>query len=149
MVTPCDVMEDFKKLAAIHRAEVRGNAQAAQQHPGIILFRQLNHLLQILSQFFQGQAAQSVIATQFDNDDVRPVLFECLWQAGQAVTGGVAADACIDNLVWVACFPQAGLQQLHPAGMPFDTKCSAEAVTEHEDDRRLCMARCGTAQAGN
>ena len=57
----------------------------------------------------QRLAAQAIIAAQFDDQHVGAVARELLGQSAQATGGGLAGNAGVDHLVWIACLGQPSL----------------------------------------
>ncbi len=73
-----------------------------------------NHRRQIVLHASNRQSAQAVVAAEFDDDDRRPMLLQQRRQACASTTGGVTADAGIDDRIIRAALLQSICEQLHP-----------------------------------
>ncbi len=93
-------------------------------------FRQLDHLRHVAADHHDWRTAQAVVATEFDEDYLGPMYVECPRQAAQAATGGVAADAGIDDGVSVTFCGQPLLQERDPGFARIEAETGAEAVAD-------------------
>ena len=75
---------------------------------------QSHHLRQVGARASQRQAAQAVVGTQFQDDYARLVQLERPRQALQAATGGLSADAGVDDFVPVTLCLKPSREQRHP-----------------------------------
>ena len=111
---------------------VRRNLDACQNHLGTGLLAHLYHALQVLPDAGHRQTAQTIIAAQFQDHDVRLMGFQHGRQPGQAAGGGFATDTAIDDLYGKILLVQALLQQRHPAVLLVHAIGSAQAVAEYQ-----------------
>lgn len=81
----------------------------------------------------EGQAAQAVIASELNHDDCR-MHREDEREAVDAVLGGVAADAGIDDVVVVAAGVEVFLERGGPGLAGFETVAGGDAVSIANDD---------------
>lgn len=91
--------EKVFELFCVMPAIVGWNLHANQQDTRTRLLRQFYHRGQIALSHAQRQAAQGIVAAQFDNDNGRRQPLQHGGKAAQAAAGGVAADAGIIYLV--------------------------------------------------
>jgi putative ABC transport system ATP-binding protein len=104
-----------------------------QQHPGARIPGGPCHRLEVRAHVPYGQAAQSVIAAQLEDDDAGTVLTQQRRQARQSPARGVAADAGIDDAILRrACRYPPG-KTGHPAAATRKAEFRREAVAHHED----------------
>ena len=79
------------------------------------------------------QAAQAVVATQFQYDDFRLVLVQQAGKARGAALGRIARDAGVENAVNVTIFNETLLQQARPGLADFHAVGCAKAVAQDND----------------
>ncbi len=161
--TSCEQERHARQLVllrqvAIHAVEVAGiggavvgrNLHADQQNPRARLLRTADDGFEVPADVGDGEAAQSVVAAQFHDDDRRPMRGQCPGQPGQRAARGLAARTGIDDAVTVPFGAQPSLQQGHPALLNSNSITRAEAVAQDQDGgggRRCvrCTGRSGRA----
>jgi hypothetical protein len=91
------------------------------------------------------------VAAEFDDDDSRLHACDQFVDPRKTPTGGLSADARIDDLVVVVLSAQPSVEQLHPPGVALQAILGREAVAEDQDDRDAGFGRtrrrnCGRRQ---
>ena len=79
-------------------AVLRGEGDAGERDLCAAVLELLDHGGEILLRAFDGKAAEAVVAAELEDDDLG-FLGEDAVDAFDAVFGGVAADACVDDAV--------------------------------------------------
>ena len=143
------LLVDGGEALGVAGAVVGWQAHAEQQHRGPLLPAAVDQRVQVALYQLQRQPAQAVIGTQFDDAVVRLVALQQAVQAAAGGAGGGAADAGIDHGVVVADTMQALLQQFDPALAGGHAVAGAEAVAEHQHDRRGYRRQAGKIQDDN
>lgn len=92
----------------------------------------VDHVGQVVAHGIEGQAAQGIVTTDFDDDDVRVCSGEKGFQSGACIGGGVATDAGIDETVGWFRAGEALLQPVHPPLFDLHSVSGANAVADHE-----------------
>ena len=114
-------------------AVLRGQRDAGEGDLGAGVLELLDHGGEIFLGAIDGQAAEAVVAAEFENDDLRS-LGEDVGNALEAIFRGVAADACVDDAVAIAGGVEETLEIGGVAGGGFDAESGGEAVAEAGDD---------------
>ena len=86
-----------------------------------------------------GNAAEAVVAAEFDDYD-SGAQGEDVFQAVDAVFGGIAADSGVDDAVMVAAIVEVGLQVVRVAATGIDAVAGGNAVSETDDDGKMARA---------
>ncbi len=90
-------------------AVVGGKGDAGQRDAGATVLELGDDAGEVRLSLLDGEAAQAVVAAELDDDDLG-VLGQNELDAVQAVLGGVAADAGVEDVVGVALGVQKALQ---------------------------------------
>ncbi len=117
-------------------AVVAGDFDPEQQDFGICRQSLLYRRGQIPLHPGRGNPPQAIIAAQFQNDDVRPMVAQEPGQAAQPAGAGLAADAGVDKGDRFVFFFQLLRQQRDPSLFHRDTMRRAETVAEHQNGVR-------------
>jgi hypothetical protein len=86
------------------------------------------------------KTAQAIVATELQDNEIRRKFFQCRGDPADAAFGRFTADAGVDDSMFVPLCHQAGLQQSGPRLVNIHTVARAEAVAEHHNRRRACVA---------
>ncbi len=89
--------------------------------------------IEVAARIRDGEAAEAVVAAEFDNDDSR-VEAQHVLEPVDAVFAGIAADAGVDDFEVVAVAVEAGLQVVGIRMTGTDAIASGDAVAEAIDD---------------
>jgi hypothetical protein len=89
---------------------VRGRFHPDEQHRNGPLPRAMNDALEVRLHLVRGQTAQPVVGAERKNQQP-DIAFENPGNAAQAVGGGVARYACVDDFVRESCRLQLALEQ--------------------------------------
>ncbi len=101
VITGGDRGKDSLEGADEVRAVIGRQRDACHQHLNMSVRQRTDHLVEVGAGLPEGQAAQTVVAAELDDDDGR-VQAEDEGQAGDCVLGGGSACALVDDLVMVA-----------------------------------------------
>lgn len=104
------------KLLRVCYAIIGRQLHSRQQHSGVISLADLNDGFQVITNGFDGCAAQSVVAAEFENDDVRAVDLKRLSDAIASTHRGFATDAVVDQVSLRLCL-EPFLQQTDPSSL--------------------------------
>ena len=94
--------------------------------------------------FGDGEPAQAVVAAELDDDDVR-LQGEDVAEAVEAILGGVAADALVDDAVVIAVCGRGPSGGSPGSFRRVGAVAGGEAVAEADDERAIVV---GVAAAG-
>jgi len=123
------------KLAGISGAVIGRYFHADQQDlcPGCL--SRLDHRRKIFAHFFDPDTAQSIIATEFNDQQYRLVACQRLGDSRTPAAGCIARNAGIHNLVFVPLRGQPLIQKGDPVLVSGESVARTQAVTDHEDFR--------------
>lgn len=111
MVLGYKVAEDLFELLNVVVAVVGRKGDAGEQDFDVRVFERGQHLVEVVAGLVGGEAAETVVATEFDDYDFR-VKEQDGAEIGDGVLGGGAAGASIAHLVVVAAAVQIPLQSV-------------------------------------
>ncbi len=96
-----------------------------------------------------GEAAEAVVAAELDDDEVG-MEGEDVGEALDAVFGGVAADAEVDDAVFVALLVEIGLEVVGVALAGVGAEAGGEGVAEADDEGTVVVGvgGCGGRRRG-
>ena len=123
-----------RKFIAVFAPVVRRHLHAGQQHRGPSGLGGTRHLQQVGAGHVHRQAAQGIVATEFQDHMGGLVLEQQARQPRAAARRGVAADAGIDHRGSELLLHQALLQQGHPAAAAPEPVLGRQAVSHHQHD---------------
>ena len=103
-------------------------------------FEGADDLVEIGAGVFDAEAAETVVAAELDDDDCRLHGDDAV-EAFDAILGGVAADALVDDPVFVALCVEIGLEVVGVAFAGVGAVAGGEAVAEADDQRPLVVDR--------
>ena len=132
-VFPCKFGVDAREDAVVGFTVVRRQADAREQDLHVPRLGGLDDRREALADLREGQAAQSVVAAEFDDQDRRPVFVECGTEAVEPGARGIAADAGVDDPPSGVFAVEALLQQRDPALFLVDTIGGTDAVAEDQN----------------
>lgn len=100
-------------------------------------------LVEVAAGVFDAEAAEAVVAAELDDDD-GGVEGEDAVDAVEAVLGGVAADALVDDVVGEAALVEIFLKEVGVAFAGVGAEAGGEGVAEaDEDGAGVSCCRCG------
>jgi len=127
---------DVFECAGIAWAVIRRNTDT-QEHDGRATFPGgFDDCLQIAFHYARGEAAQAVVATEFENDEVRFEVTEGRADPGFATFGRFTADAGVNDSIFVPLGLQPGLQQSGPGLVHLYAIAGAQTVAENQHSWR-------------
>ena len=126
------------ELLDIVGAVVRGQGDADEDDHGAAGPESGDDLVEICAGVFDAQAAETVVAAEL-NDDDRRLHGDDVVDALDAVFGGVAADALIDDAIVIAPGVEVGLEIVGITFAEFGAVACGEAVAETDDDGTLVV----------
>lgn len=158
VVLLCELRVHAVEARDVVAAVLRGERDAGESDLCAAVLELIDHGGDIFLRAFDGEAAKAVVATKFEDDDLR-LLSEDAADALEAVLGGVAADAGVDDAVAVSGRVEETLEIGGIAGGGFDAVAGREAVAEAGDDRAgvgdverglgaCCADSCGALRGG-
>ena len=129
------------ELVDVVGAVVGGQGDAGEDDLGAGVLRVLTMWSRLARESCDGQAAEAVVAAELDDDDggVEGRRVEAI----DAVLGGVAADAFVDDAVGVAAGVEVGLEVVGVALAGVGAVAGGEGVAEADDDGAVVVARAG------
>ena len=124
--------EPFRVVFAI----IRRKSHTDYQYPRIsgLCFR--NHSGDVMFHLFKRKSTQTVIASEFDDNDRRLVCGKELGQPGKTIRRGVATDTGVGNLVIELFQFEPLCQQRDPTGLHIHAVSRAQTVANHEQRTR-------------
>ena len=121
---------------AITRAVVDRDLDADQQHFRTGCLAQLDDVFEVSACYFQLQAAQCVVGTEFDDDQCRMMFGEQRRQARQTFVGRLTTDAGVDHGARkVRVLFETRVEQRYPAGFRCDAIRRRKRIAEYENWR--------------
>jgi len=93
--------EDLVELQDVIRPIVWGQSDSGQQHFDVRGFERGNDLIKVAARLLKGKSSQSVIASEFNDDDIGMKVEDRL-EAGERVLGSGSAGAFVFNFVTIA-----------------------------------------------
>lgn len=120
------------KLLRIGYAIIRRQLHPGQQHRGIISQARFNDGFEIISDGFDRCPSQPVIATKFDDYDVRSMGFDRLLDPISSSSGRFATDAIVDQRS-LGFYLQPLLQQTDPSRIVRQAIASGQTVPKYHD----------------
>ena len=124
----------FKRLY-IPLAVVWWNCNAKHYDSSARIYAASDNSPQVLAHRARWDAAEPVIAAEFQNDQLRSESLYRLADTGRATFGRIAANTGVHHAMFVPLFFQPFLQQSGPGLVNVYTVAGAEAVTEYEHSR--------------
>jgi hypothetical protein len=94
---------------------------------------------------FEGEAAEAVVASELEDDELR-MAGEDAGDAVEAVLGGVAADAGVDDVVVVAAGVEELLEDVGVGLAGVGAEAGGEGVSEADDE--VLRGRRGASRGG-
>lgn len=128
-----DLVVHEVELMDVGGAVVGRERDAGEQDPGMGGEQAGDDVFEIAFCDRQRQAAEAVVAAEFDDDD-GGVHGEDAGQAVDTVLAGVAADAGIDDAVMVAAGVEVVLERGGPGLAGFESVAGGDAVSVADDD---------------
>src|SRR6185437_1204976 len=107
---------------------------ASERHLDAAALQAFDHRGDVLLHHGDGQATQTVVSSEFQDNDLRLVREHAV-DAFEAVLGCVTADALVDNPVAIARGVEQALQVGWIARRWFNSKAGGETVAEADDHR--------------
>lgn len=133
--------EYILKLLRVCYAIIGRQLHPSQQHSCLVSQAGLNDGFEIVSNRLDGGASQSIIAAEFDDDDIRAISFKGLLDAFAPAVRRFAADAVVDQIcLRLRLRLQSLLQQADPSRILRQAIASGQAVAEHHN-RSGCRSR--------
>ncbi len=124
------------ELLDVVGAVVWREGDSGERHLGAAGFEGGDDLVEVGAGIFDGQAAQAVVAAEFDYDN-RRLEVENGIEPLNAIFGGVAADALVDDAVVVAASVEIRLKVVGIALAGVCSETGGEAVAEADQDRAV------------
>ena len=121
------------ELLDVVGAVVWGEGDAGEDDAGAAGFEGGDDVIEVGAGVFDAKAAEAVVAAKFD-DDEGGLEGEDGVEAFEAIFGGVAADAFVDDMVVVAEFVEVGLEVVGVALAGFGAEACGETVAEADDE---------------
>ena len=109
-----------------------GEGDAGEDYLGTALLELIEDVGEVRLGLFDGQAAEAVVAAEFYDDDLR-VAGDDELDAVEAVLGGVAADAGVDDVVVVAPSVEVALELVGVGLAEVGAEAGGERVAETDD----------------
>ena len=131
------VVELFDVVGAV----VRREGDAGEDDFGAAGFEGGDNLVEVGARVFDAKAAEAIVAAELDDDD-GGLHGDDGVDALDAVFGGVAADAFVDDAIVITPGVEVGLKVVGIAFAKFGTVAGGEAVAE-ADDEGLLVVGCG------
>lgn len=128
------------EFADVIGAIVAGQGDAEEDDFGAGAGEAGGDLLEVIAGAGDGDAAEAVIATEFEQDDFRGRA-EGIAEAVEAALGGIAADAGVDDVVGIAALVEDFLQDVGVGLTDFEAKAGGDAIAEAEDDGAFVLGR--------
>ncbi len=124
--------KDLFELAQIAGTVVAGQLDLGQHHTGLLLLGERDHAGQILAGNGRCEAAQAIVAPQFNQQPVRLVLLQQSGQTGQRPLCRFTADAGIEQGVFSPLLLPFLVEQGRPALLNLHLIAGAQAVSQHQ-----------------
>lgn len=128
----CQLRVNILKLLRVCYAIIGRQLHPRQQHRSVISLAGFNDGFQVTTNRFDGCTAQSVIAAEFENDNVRAMGFKRLFDTIASTHRGFATDAVVDE-VNLRLRLEPFLQQTDPSSLLRQAIAGRQAVAEHHN----------------
>ncbi len=112
---------------------VGGEGDAGEGYLGSALLELLDHGGEVGLGLLQGEAAEAVVASELEDDELGVAGDDAL-DAVEAVLGGVAADAGVDDVVVVAAGVEELLEDIGVGLAGVGAEAGGEGVAEADDE---------------
>ena len=122
------------KLLRVCYAIIGWQLHPGQQYRSFVSQAGFDDGFKVVTDGFDGCTAQSVIAAELDNDDIRPMDFKRLLDAIASARCGFATDAVV-NHVSRGLRLQLFFQQTDPSGFLGQAVACRQTITEYHNSR--------------
>jgi len=128
-----EVAEDLLELLDVLRAVVGGEGDGGEQDFDVRVFERGQDLVEVAAGLAGGQAAETVVAAELDDDDFR-VQEQDGAEIGDGVLGGGATGALVRDLVVVAAGVEFLLQEVGIGLAGLEAVAGGDAVAKADQE---------------